>query len=119
MAASMAVAGCGQGASEAPAEEATTPAPSATATLAGAATGETCGGIGGVQCAAAGDFCKTEVGQCDVADAQGTCSTKPQVCTEQYMPVCGCDNKTYGNACEAAAAGVNVAAAGKCEAAAG
>lgn len=28
------------------------------------------------------------------------------VCTLQYDPVCGCNNKTYGNACDASCSGV-------------
>jgi len=36
------------------------------------------------------------------------------VCTYQYDPVCGCNNKTYGNACAAACAGIETYAKGEC-----
>ena len=37
------------------------------------------------------------------------------VCTTQYDPVCGCNNKTYGNACMAGAAGIRVLYSGECK----
>jgi hypothetical protein len=80
-----------------------------------AADGAMCGGYPGVQCME-GSYCAIDKGECKViADVTGKCARKPEVCTQQYQPVCGCNGKTYSNACMAAAAGTSVASDGECK----
>lgn len=81
----------------------------------GGGGGKVCGGLQGLTCAD-GQFCNFPPStQCGSGDQTGTCATPPQACDKSYVPVCGCDDKTYGNACDAASAGVSVAHAGECE----
>lgn len=84
----------------------------------GGIVGATCGGIAGLTCGA-GTFCnyeKTAGGTgCDgIADAAGVCEKLPSACPDDYSPVCSCDNRTYGNACAAHAAGVASKHTGAC-----
>lgn len=56
--------------------------------------------------------------QCGAADQTGVCQPVPDMCAQLHDPVCGCNDRTYSNACAAAADRVSVAKAGSCEPAA-
>jgi N-acetylglutamate synthase-like GNAT family acetyltransferase len=80
--------------------------------------GALCGGIAGFGCAPK-LYCAFPIeAHCGAADQSGVCKPIPEVCTEQYAPVCGCNDKTYPNECAAAREGISVGRAGECAVAA-
>lgn len=62
-------------------------------------------------------YCKFEDTSClwnTFAALEGQCHVRPDACLDIWSPVCGCDGQTYGNSCEAAAAGISLASHGEC-----
>jgi hypothetical protein len=89
-------------------------APIVLSSAAGAAKqGERCGGIAPISCDA-GLWCQMPTGQCTVADGAGTCAKTPALCDAMFLPVCGCDGKTYSNDCTRVQAQAQLSHDGAC-----
>lgn len=77
--------------------------------------GDACGARGLRQSCGRKQFCKYNLSaHCGSMNAAGVCTIKPEYCTREYKPVCGCNNRTYSNECTAATDGVSVKYRGQC-----
>lgn len=80
-----------------------------------ALVGKACGGRLGDTCAPR-EYCRyTAAAICGRADANGRCTRKPTQCPPSRATVCGCDGRTYANACIAHSRGVSVSTQGACD----
>jgi len=76
--------------------------------------GPECGGPTGAICSA-GAYCDWTPDSCGLSGETGACAPRPTgPCPELYYPVCGCDNMTYPNECDANAFGHDIIHTGVC-----
>lgn len=68
-------------------------------TRCGARFGDTCG---------EDEYCDFPDNQCGAADVPGTCVVRPQACTREFNPTCGCDGETHSNPCVTHADGTDI-----------
>jgi len=101
----MSIVGCTGGSAESPDE------PAATALAVAAEVEESSACRENADCGGEDRYCAKPPGECD---GGGECLVRPELCTDDWRPVCGCDGKTYGNPCGAASAGQSVAYDGEC-----
>lgn len=74
---------------------------------------ESCGGCSATPCE--GEFfCDPSPGHCEEDTEVGVCIEVPEVCTDEFDPVCGCDGETYANDCDRRAERVGFRHPGPC-----
>lgn len=60
------------------------------------------------------EYCAAPALSRDMCDGAGMCEARPEGCSRELDPVCGCDGVDYTNPCEANRAGARVASNGMC-----
>jgi hypothetical protein len=72
-----------------------------------------CGAKDGVSCGAK-EYCEKTAKACEAPDGAGFCKPRPESCSGDYVPVCGCDGTTYSNDCIRELAGMSKMDDGAC-----